>query len=364
MTYYIASFFISYTATLILIRYQHKHNNFTGDFQKTGPQKIHYGIVPRIGGVSIAIGFLLPSIAEYLAARETELIAILICVCSIPTFSVALTEDLTKKISVKLRLLGTSISAAILILSFGASIHYIGIMPIDIALSYPIISFAFTCFSVVGLTNAYNIIDGLNGLSSLVAVITLIAISYVCFQTGDMILFNIAMTLIASILGFFLWNYPRGLIFLGDSGAYLIGFMTAAISILLVQRNIGLVSPWFALLVNAYPIVETVFSIYRRKFHHKRSAGQSDAMHLHSLIFRRLLISHKSKNIIDKKKCNSMTSPYLWVLCSSCSIPAAFLYQSSLLLALIFLVFCYLYLWVYSRILLFRIPTILKKIAV
>ncbi|MGH8522317.1 MAG: hypothetical protein ACREU9_13060 [Gammaproteobacteria bacterium] len=65
-------------------------------------------------------------------------------------------------------------------------------------------------------------------------------------------------------VGFLLRNYPRGKVFLGDAGAYFIGFMYAQLSIQLVARNAG-ISPWFVVALAAYPIVETLFSIYRRK---------------------------------------------------------------------------------------------------
>ena len=93
--------------------------------------------------------------------------------------------------------------------------------------------------------------------------------------------------MLGALLGFLVFNYPSGRIFMGDGGAYLLGFWLGELSVLLVVRNPD-VSPWFPIVLLAYPVVETLFSIYRRKFLQGRSAGRPDAMHLHQLIYRRL----------------------------------------------------------------------------
>jgi UDP-N-acetylmuramyl pentapeptide phosphotransferase/UDP-N-acetylglucosamine-1-phosphate transferase len=131
---------------------------------------------------------------------------------------------------------------------------------LDLLFGIPSFGFIFTVFAITGLTNAYNIIDGLNGLASMVGVITLLALGYISYETGDRSLLYLSGAMIAAILGFFIWNYPKGSIFLGDGGAYLIGFWIASLSVLIVSRHQE-ISPWFAVLANIYPIVETIFTI-------------------------------------------------------------------------------------------------------
>jgi UDP-GlcNAc:undecaprenyl-phosphate GlcNAc-1-phosphate transferase len=91
-----------------------------------------------------------------------------------------------------------------------------------------------------------------------------------------------------ALAGFLLWNYPKGKVFLGDGGAYFIGFIYAQLSIQLDARNAG-VSAWFVIALAAYPIVETLFSIYRRKICGHAAATQPDVLHLHSLLYVRFL---------------------------------------------------------------------------
>ena len=107
----------------------------------------------------------------------------------------------------------------------------------DYLLSSPIVALIFTAFAITGITNAYNIIDGFHGLSSMVANIALMATGYLALSLNDRTIAQLCFVMVGANLGFFIWNYPRGLIFLGDGGAYLLGFWTAVASTLLIVRH-------------------------------------------------------------------------------------------------------------------------------
>jgi UDP-N-acetylmuramyl pentapeptide phosphotransferase/UDP-N-acetylglucosamine-1-phosphate transferase len=222
-------------------------------------------------------------------------------------------------------------------------------------LSIPFVAIVFTILAVTGLSNAYNIIDGFNGLSSMVGIITLLGLAYVSFVVGDTLITYLSLMMASSIMGFFIWNYPRGLIFLGDGGAYLIGFWIALMSVLLVARH-AQISPWFALLINAYPILETLFTIYRRQIHQGKSPGQPDGIHFHTLIYRRILNPTSAKNKNDLFSANAKTSPYLWVLSSFAVVPAILWWHSTMILIIFVVVFTISYLWIYKKVVSFRTP--------
>ena len=154
-------------------------------------------------------------------------------------------------------------------------------------LSYLPISVLFTCFAISGLTNAFNILDGLNGLSAGVFLICQSSLGFIAYQTGDSDLAITFFVIACSIGGFLLINFPFGKIFMGDGGAYLIGFILAWSAILTSSRNPS-VSPWACFLTCAYPIFEVLFSIGRR-FKNKRSIKQADYLHLHSLLKQRFI---------------------------------------------------------------------------
>jgi UDP-N-acetylmuramyl pentapeptide phosphotransferase/UDP-N-acetylglucosamine-1-phosphate transferase len=351
----LSAFFASFIATLLIIRFEHLHSHISADSDLSGPQKFHKKAVPRIGGVGIALGVLIAILLK-LQAQSTSIIESTILICAIPVFAIGLTEDLTKKISVRMRLLFVAIGALLAINLLNIQIAKLDIPGVDYLLGFSPIAIVFTVFAVTGLSNAYNIIDGFNGLSSMVGMITLMALGYMSYVLTDPIMISLSFIMAAAILGFFIWNYPRGLIFLGDGGAYLIGFWIAIISIMLVSRHSN-VSPWFALLVNGYPILETLFTIYRRKIHQGKSPGQPDGIHFHSLIFRRVLSSGKSGiKQDDWFTANARTSPYLWMLTSLAIIPAILWWQSTPILIGFFALYIFSYVWLYKRIVCFKTP--------
>jgi UDP-N-acetylmuramyl pentapeptide phosphotransferase/UDP-N-acetylglucosamine-1-phosphate transferase len=347
----IAAFLTSFAITLLILRFKHLHLHFTADSDLSGPQKFHKIAVPRIGGISIAAGLFAAILIKTinLGVANPGLIFLL---CAIPTFAIGLTEDLTKKISVRQRLLFTAVSAACAIYLLGIEITSLGIPFIDFLFAIPFFGIVFTIVAITGLANAYNIIDGFNGLSSMVGIITLFAITYLGYLLGDTTIIFLSLVMASAILGFFIWNYPQGLIFLGDGGAYLIGFWIAALSIWICQRHPE-VSPWFALLINGYPIMETLFTIYRRKIHQGKSPGMPDGIHFHTLIYRRIL---HVKYFDSALSANARTAPYLWILAGLSITPTLLWWQSTPILMGACALFIISYIWIYTRIVKFKTP--------
>lgn len=348
----LTAFFVTFAFALFIIKSNKYHEHLSGDHNLDGPQKFHSSPTPRIGGLAIALGVGL-SILFQPSTNTSFNISILLPLCALPVLAIGLLEDITKKISVRMRLFFIAIAASLAIVLLGAQITSLDIIGIDWLLSMSMISILFTVFAITGLSNAFNIIDGFNGLSSMVGIITLLAITYLALTLGDRMIAIQGAVMIAAILGFFILNYPRGLIFLGDSGAYLIGFWVAVLSILIVNRHPE-VSPWFALLINAYPIVETLFTIYRRKIHQGKSPGQPDGIHLHTLLYRRLL-----KNYHPDKQwftANARAAPYLWVLAVLGITPAVLWWYSTPVLMSASLIFLSSYIWVYKNIVRFKTP--------
>ncbi|MDE2299010.1 MAG: glycosyl transferase, partial [Burkholderiales bacterium] len=170
-------------------------------------------------------------------------------------------------------------------------------------------------------------------------------------------IFTAALITAGAVLGFFVWNFPAGLIFLGDGGAYLLGFVLAELCVLLIERN-PTVSPIFTLLLCAYPIFETIFTIYRRKVVRGVATAEPDGIHLHTLIHRRLIRwtladNHERRRLTRR---NSMTSPYLWLLCLTSVIPSVLWWHSTAVLSWFLLLFVLLYVWLYRRIVRFKTP--------
>lgn len=346
------SAFISF----MVIRYDHKHAHLLADHDMSGPQKFHAKAVPRVGGIGIVIGVIGALLAIWIERRDSSALGMLLIVCAAPAFLAGLAEDLTKSQSPRRRLFFTVISAGLAAWLLDAVIRRTDLPGLDWLVSFGVTAVLVTMFAVTGVANSINIIDGFNGLAAMCVVMMLAAIAYVAFQANDIAIMMCALAGLGAVLGFFVWNFPAGLIFLGDGGAYFLGFYVAELSILLLHRN-AVVSPLFPLLMCIYPIFETVFSMYRRRFVRGRPMGLPDGVHLHSLIYRRLIRwAVGSKNAKALTRRNSMTAPYLWILCMFSVIPAIVFWDNSALLGLFIVVFGATYVFLYSRIVRFKAP--------
>jgi len=351
------SFLISLLVTLWVVRYSHLHAHFTSDSDLSGVQKFHSVAVPRVGGVGIILGVFLALCMRYSQNVEVGSFGLLLVASSLPAFLSGLVEDVTKKVGVRVRLLATVASAGLAGYFLNAWLSSVQILGIDnLMLAYPFVAIAITCFAVGGVANAFNIIDGYNGLSAMVAVIILSGITYVAFPVGDFSIMIAAMAMVGALLGFLVWNYPRGLIFLGDGGAYLIGFWIAELSVLLTARHAE-ISKWFPLLLCFYPIFETLFTIYRRVILKRVHPGMPDASHLHQLVYMRIVRwSIGSDDSVLKTQRNAMTSPYLWVLAALSVMPAILFWRYHLALKAFAVLFAVIYVWLYWRIVRFKSP--------
>ena len=242
------------------------------------------------------------------------------------------------------------LSGALAIWLLGALINHTDIPLLDEALVWGPLAIAFSILAISGVSNAMNIIDGFNGLSSGYALTTLTALSVVAFQVDDHLVLSLGVSVIACLLGFLYWNWPKGKIFMGDGGAYLLGFSLAELCILLLYRNDS-VSPWFTASIMAYPITETLFSMFRRKFISKSKTGQPDDQHLHQLIFKKLVLKNTATSPGWLTHLNSCVALYICLPASMMAIVAVLFWQSTAVLMPLSLLGCVAYVLIYYKLL-------------
>jgi UDP-N-acetylmuramyl pentapeptide phosphotransferase/UDP-N-acetylglucosamine-1-phosphate transferase len=357
MSALVLAFLTSLIVTLLVVRYSHLHDHITADHDTWGVQKFHTSPVPRVGGMGLVVGLLAALSVRTLQSPEVGRLGLLLLACAMPAFCMGFLEDITKRIGVKTRLLATVAAAALAGYILNAWVNSLQIPGVDALIhAHPWIAIIFTCLAVAGVANAFNIIDGYNGLTGVVGIIILGGISYVAFQLGDHAIMIAAFSMIGAILGFLVWNYPRGLIFLGDGGAYLVGFWIAELSVLLTVRHHE-VSKWFPLLLCFYPIFETLFTIYRRVVITRAHPGMPDAAHLHQIIYKRVVRwAVGSSAPMDKMVRNALTAPYLWVLTSFTVIPSVLFWREAWLLQLFVGLFVLIYVLLYQRLVRFKVP--------
>lgn len=355
-----SSLLASLLVGILLIRTQHLHAKLSMDHDLGGVQKFHATPTPRIGGVPMLGGLLAGGMVLMWAPSAERELFWGVLLATLPVFSAGLIEDLTKKVSPFIRLLAAFASAVIALYSVNAVLPGVGIPGLDHVLAaMPVLAVVLTVFAVGGVCHSVNIIDGYNGLMGGVVLFASLAIAYVSLAVGDISLLVISLALAGSIVGFLVWNFPRGMIFAGDAGAYLVGFLLAELAVLLVARHPSVVSPWFPLLLLIYPVFETVFSIWRRK-KRKAAAGLPDSMHFHQMVYKRLvrwMVGSKEAKHLTRR--NSLTAPYLWSVALFSIMPALLFWKVEWALQLCALLFVVGYVWAYRRLVTFRAPRVL-----
>ncbi|SFV88921.1 Undecaprenyl-phosphate N-acetylglucosaminyl 1-phosphate transferase [hydrothermal vent metagenome] len=320
-----------------------KRQWFLNQHDLIGVQKFHHHPVPHVGGLAVFLSF---SLGCYYLPPDIQSILQPILLISLPVFVIGLIEDFSAKISPLWRLIFIFISIGMGFFYLDIGVSSLGFAWMDGWLSYSIIGFAFTLLVVGGAVNSVNVIDGYNGLMSGYAMLVSTAMAIVAYQLGDLLIVQLDLLLIASILGFFLLNFPMGKLFMGDGGAYFIGLMLSMIGLVFVSRHDEL-SNWFVLLLLMYPMFELLFSIYRRKIIHNTPASEPDPYHLHTLIHK-ILVKRNPKG--NKIMNNSLTAPFLWVLSLVSVIPAIFWFDNKLVLIGWACLFMLVYIFIYRRI--------------
>ena len=266
-------FAVSLILQYLILHFSHRYHLFMDSPSNSKPQGFHSDDTPRSGGIGIAIAllFFLPTPLGWKLLLSLFL-----------AFLSGIFEDFHHSIRATTRLFLQFIAASSAVLLIHSVVIYFGF---HITVPY-FIGAAISIVAIIGMMNAINFIDGFNGLASGVVLLMLLAFGIVAYRVGDSDIVYIAAIIFAALFAFFIFNFPKGKIFLGDGGAYLLGASVAIIGIFL-GGHYELVSPWFVLTVLIYPVWEVLFSIYR-----KLSSGHSplkpDAFHLHMLIYKHI----------------------------------------------------------------------------
>ena len=254
-------------------------------------QKIHEGEIPRIGGLLFLSSFFVIFIfieINYLALILPLLIGSLII------FLFSFYEDLKQSLSPYFRLIILFIGSFIFV--FFSKLPNINISILQLIKDYEILKILLFILSLMLLMNGFNFIDGLNGLSSFNFISIMSSILYLGYSYNDDFIVKLSTFIIVIAIFIFLFNFPFGKIFLGDSGSYIYALFSGALIIYLFERHSQLPT-LLAMVILSYPITEMLFSIFR-KIYLKYSPLKPDVNHLHHLVFKKLQGNLKTRNNI------------------------------------------------------------------
>ena len=263
------------------------NKNFKNQFVtnlRASPQTFHKKSTSRLGGIAIYFPLLIT--AYFIDETGNYDFLRLALLCCVPVFLIGLMDDINFNMKPIYRLLLLLPTPILFFFLLDIRIESVGIIFFDALLEIEIIGLLFLIFSLVGIINAFNIIDGFNGLllTYCLSILFTLILAYETNSGADWLTFMVALFL--ATFAVFLFNFPFGKLFLGDAGAYLLG---ALIPIALIEYTFDNgYSPWFVLAMLIYPVTEVLSSIVRKVFFRKMSALQPDGLHFHMLVFTKI----------------------------------------------------------------------------
>lgn len=248
-----------------------------GATDKPNERKVHQKIMPRLGGLAIYISFVIGVfIAQPDSPYPNTLSAIML-----GSFIIIVTGVLDDmyELSAKVKLLGQLLATVIVVFWGGVQVEFINLPFSNGVLEFGFLSIPITILWIVGITNAINLIDGLDGLAAGVSSIALITISIMAILIPNPFVVIMGSILLASTLGFLIFNFNPAKIFMGDTGALFLGYMIAVLS-LLGFKNVTMISLVIPIIILGVPISDTIYAILRRIVN-KKPISAPDKSHLH-----------------------------------------------------------------------------------
>jgi UDP-GlcNAc:undecaprenyl-phosphate GlcNAc-1-phosphate transferase len=269
-----AAFIASIILTPLVIKFAFR----IGAVDHPNYRKVHASVMPRIGGMAIFGAFVI----GYLLLRPSDEHAIGILVGAVIIIITGFLDDMLE-ITAKAKMLGQLAAAIVVVTWGGLQIEFIN-LPFFGPLDFGYLSIPITILWIVGITNAINLIDGLDGLAAGVSTIALISITVMAMIMGEMFVVATAAILAASSLGFLFYNFHPAKIFMGDTGALFLGYMISVLA-LLGYKNVTMISLIIPIIILGVPISDTFFAIIRR-VRMKQPISAPDKSHLHHCLLR------------------------------------------------------------------------------
>ena len=248
-------------------------------------QSVHAAPTSRFGGVAVTLGLLGGALLVPVVQNK---LLLEIALCALPVFVAGLAEDAGWGLAPLWRLMATICSSLLMILVFGTVISRLGFAPFDGIFAQPLPAVLLTALVLTGVSQAFNLLDGLHGLCGFACLITAGALVLIGQKSGQDQAVQVLWCVMAAVGGFLLVNFPRGFLFLGDAGAYVIGFLLACIAVEMLHLRPDL-SPWAVVLVFFWPLADMVFAVARR-LARRKSPLRADKMHFHHVVLRSLEI--------------------------------------------------------------------------
>ena len=270
-----------------------------GIVDKSNPRKSHKRVITCLGGVAIYLGFVISLVCAsiaFLRNLDPSFFRYLVGLLSGATVILVLgliddTRGTTAPVKVGLQVGAALVASAI----FGIKITYL-ILPVLGKIDFGVLSIPITLIWVVGLTNALNWVDGLDGLAAGITSIACVSLLVIGWRGGELVSAVIVIALLGSTLGFLKYNFYPAKVFMGDTGSNFLGFVLANVAIMGSLKSAAALSLMIPILILGVPIFDSLFSVWRR-LRLRRSPIKPDRDHFHYRLLK-LGLTHRQAVLV------------------------------------------------------------------
>ena len=242
-------------------------------------RKVHISPVPKVGGIAMAVGALAPVVLS--AGADRAVLSILIGTGVIAIFGFM---DDMKEFGYRAKFAGQLAAVLVVIFFGGVKICGLGALLPDGMLLPNWLAVLVTLVVFIGVTNAVNLADGLDGLAGGLMLLCFLCIGFLAYQGGYTALTLLAAATAGAIFGFLRFNTHPAVIFMGDAGSQMLGFLAITMTVTITQGS-TVYSPLFPLLLLGLPITDTL-AVMAERIHHGKSPFVADKNHLHHKLLR------------------------------------------------------------------------------
>ena len=267
------TFILSMMVTLVLIPPLMKSAGRLQFLDTPDERKIHAGEIPRVGGIAMSIGVILPVFV--LLAGQSDAVYLYIGIMVLLLFGIM---DDRFQLDFKIKFLGQIAAVLVVVLSGGVLISKMplwidGMMPLYVAIP-------FTVFALLGVTNATNLSDGLDGLAGGMSLMSFAGTALIAYSMDNMVVLTLSVAVMGSILGFLRFNTFPARVFMGDTGSQFLGFTLGIAVILVTQQEGAIINTAIPLFLLGLPILDTI-TVMVNRISRGRSPFSPDRNHIH-----------------------------------------------------------------------------------
>jgi UDP-GlcNAc:undecaprenyl-phosphate GlcNAc-1-phosphate transferase len=287
---YILPFIVAMVVTMAWLPLFARLAGRLGVLDRPGARKVHSLPIPRVGGLAMLLGVLIA--AAMLIPLEPRDMYFLIAASVLAAFG-ALDDRLN--LDYRIKLLGQLLAVCIVAIAGDVQIHSVSL---DERVLLPQwLSLTVTVVFLVGITNAINLADGLDGLAGGTTFLCLAALAMLAHSCGQQVGASLALAFAGAVLGFLRFNTYPATVFMGDAGSQLLGFAIGVLSLRATQSGESAISAALPLLLFALPIMDTL-SVMAQRVSEGRSPFSADKNHIHHKLLRLGFDHHEAVTVI------------------------------------------------------------------